>query len=367
LTKSYSNLLNTSQLYAGKDNDLVSEVTVASKKSPSPNGITVFDVAKHAGVSIATVSRALSGNRPVSEKLRLRVQSSADQLGYTVNLVGRALRQKKTSTLGLVIPDLENPFFSSLAQSISRSFAASEVDVVVASSDNDIKQEKRAVKAFIGWQVDACVIIPSDEVRSAEAVMLASSHVPTIQFDRLVPTVSIPFVGCDNFAGMRLISEHIDKFVDINLQPLIFVGGGESSSSGRERSAAFLNLRPDVERLEGRFSFEWGQAAGKQILDSGRSNGTIVTAADIIALGVISVLLSGGHQIPEDFRVIGFDDVGMSYLAHPTLTTVRQPIAEMTDAIKKVVAGDGPRGAASKKTIFEPTLVIRESSPAIRI
>lgn len=334
------------------------------KKLRSPNGVTVFDVAQHAGVSIATVSRALSGNRPVSEKLRLRVQSSADELGYKVNLVGRALRQRKTSTLGLVIPDLENPFFSSLAQNISRSFAASEIDVVVASSDNDIEQERRAVTAFLGRQVDACVVIPSDEVGSAEAVMLASSHVTTIQFDRSVPSAPIPFVGCDNSAGMRLVSEHIDQSVDIHRRPVVFVGGGESSSSGRERSAAFLTLRPSVDHFEGRFSFEWGQVAAKQILDRGTSAGTIVTAADVIALGVISVLLSSGYRIPEDFRVIGFDDVGVSYLAHPTLTTIRQPVADMTDAIKRVVAGEAPPGPrAEQKTLFEPTLVVRESSP----
>ena len=164
---------------------------------------------------------------------------------------------------------------------------------------------------------------------------------------------------------MRLISEHIDNSVDIKRQPVVFVGGGESSSSGRERSAAFLELRPKVQHFEGRFSFEWGQAAAKQILDSGMSAGTIVTAADVIALGVISVVLSGGYRIPEDFLVIGFDDVGVSYLAHPTLTTVRQPMAEMTDAIRKLVAGDKPpKLSSNKKTLLKPTLVVRESSPA---
>lgn len=335
-----------------------------AKKFPSPSGVTVFDVASHAGVSIATVSRALTGNRPVSEELRQKVQKSADALGYKVNLVGRALRQKKTSTVGLVIPDLENPFFSSLAQNISRSFAASEVDVVVASADNDIEQEKRAVTSFLGRQVDACVLIPNDEVASKEAVKLASDYVPTIQFDRLVPGAAIPYIGCDNAAGMRLISEHIDRAVDTTSQPVIFVGGGESSSSGRERSAAFLALRPGVSHYEGSFSFDWGQRAANKILEGGQTAGTIVTAADVIALGVISVLLSGGYRIPEDFRVVGFDDVGVSYLAHPTLTTVRQPLAEMTEAIRDMVAGETtPAPAKNRKTLFEPTLVIRDSSP----
>lgn len=348
---------------AAKDNILESGVDMARHKS-SPGGVTVFDVAKHADVSIATVSRALSGKRNMSEELRRRVLDSAEVLGYKVNLVGRALRQRKTSTLGLVIPDLENPFFSSLAQSISRSFSESEIDVFVASADNDIEQEKRAITSFLGRQVDACVLIPSDEIASLEAVSFASTYVTTIQFDRLVPSVAIPYVGCDNAAGMKLICEHIDRTVDESAQPVIFFGGGESSSSGRERSRAFLNLRPEVEHYEGRFSVDWGQTMAKQVLNSGRRRATIVAAADVIALGAISVILANGLRIPEDVRVIGFDDVGVSYLAHPTLTTVRQPMAEMTEAIRQLVTGGYSASETPPlRTLFEPTFVARESSP----
>lgn len=332
-----------------------------AKKSAPQGVVTVFDVADHAGVSIATVSRALSGNRRVSESSRRKVLRSAEELGYQVNLVGRALRQKKTSTLGLVIPDLENPFFSGLAQQLSRSFSESEIDLLVASSDNTIEQEKRAVQSFLGRQVDALVMIPSDEVASAESVELAHSYVPTIQFDRRVPQLSTPFVGCDNDAGMKLIDEHLATSVELDRQPLYFVGGGSSSSSGRERSDSFHRLRPDARFLEGRFSFEWGQEAAQRILEAGATSGTIITAADVVALGAISWLISSGFRIPHDFRVVGFDDVGVSYLAHPTLTTVRQPVTEMTEAIRALLTGEKEFVTTNQR--FAPTLQVRDSSP----
>lgn len=329
------------------------------KKSVS-QGVTVFDVAEHAGVSTATVSRALSGSRPMSEELREKVKQSAAALGYQVNLVGRALRQRKTSTIGLVIPDFENPFFSSLAQAISRRFAQSDAEVLVASADNNVETELRAVQSFLGRQVDALVIIPNDEVSSSQALKIASDSVPTVQLDRFVPSLDIPFIGCDNEAGMDLVSDYITRSVDIESQPVILIGGGESSSSGHERSSRFLSRTAVDRHLEGSFSFEWGQQAAQSLLGDGVARGTLVCGADVIAIGVISWLHSQGLSIPSDFRVIGFDGVGVAELAHPRLTTVLQPVDEMSEAIEKLLSSGIKSSNAVQR--FRPTLVERESA-----
>ena len=330
------------------------------KKSVS-QGVTVYDVAEHAGVSIATVSRALSGSRPMSDELREKVQQSAAVLGYNVNLVGRALRQRKTSTIGLVIPDFENPFFSSLAQGISRRFTKSEAEVLVASADNNAESELRAVQSFLGRQVDALVMIPNDEDSSAEALKMASDNVPTVQFDRFVPGLDIPFIGCDNKAGMDLVSDYITRSIDTESQPVILVGGGKSSSSGHERSSRFLSNTTVTRHLEGSFSFEWGQQAVQSLLDDGVARGTLVCGADVIAIGAVSWLLSQGYSIPSDFRVIGFDGVGVAQLAHPTLTTVLQPVDEMTEAIEKLFSSGSSKSAKAIQR-FRPVLVERESA-----
>lgn len=331
-------------------------------RTEGSSGVTGHDVALHAGVSIATVSRALSGNRQMSDELKARVLDSAEALGYQVNLVGRALRKKLTSTFGLVIPDLENPFFSSLAQNVSRSFAQSEVDVLIASADNDVGRELRAVQSFLGRQVDGIVLIPHDEKESRTALENASRLVPTIQFDRFVPGSDVPFVGCDNRFGMKLVAEHIAKHRQVFPEKVFFVGGGQSSSSGRERSSAFMEFMPHADFRDGSFGFSWGQEAAKQILSEGYRKGIIACAADVIALGTSSMLISMGRSVPEDFKVIGFDDVGVSFLAHPTLTTVRQPVAEMTSAIGQFISSHASKGI-KPLGLFRPALVVRESSP----
>jgi LacI family transcriptional regulator len=326
--------------------------------------ITIRDVAIHAGVSIATVSRALSGNRPMSPQLRERVLTSVDALGYHPNLVGRALRQKKTSTVGLIIPDLENPFFSALAQQVGRRFSESGTDVLVISVDNNLDLELRAVRSFLGRQVDGLVMIPCDETESREAVQLASTHVSTLQLDRFVQSIEISFVGCDNTAGIDLVISHIDEFVDETSQPVIIIGGGSSTSSGRERVKELTLHRPRSLVFDGDFSFEWGRRAVAEILSKGIRRGTIVATADVIALGVTSALIATGSSVPKDFRVIGFDDVGLAYLAHPTLTTVSQPLMDMADSIFSFMMANPQSSQFQARRIFRPELVVRESSPA---
>ena len=326
--------------------------------------ITIRHVAIHAGVSIATVSRALSGNRPMSPQLQERVLTSVDALGYHPNLVGRALRQKKTSTIGLIIPDLENPFFSALTQRISRRFADSGTDVLVISADNKLELELRAVRSFLGRQVDGLVMIPCDENESGEAVQLASTHVSTLQLDRFVDGVDLSFVGCDNTSGINLVIAHIDEFVDEASQPVIIIGGGSSTSSGRERVQELTRHRPRSLVFDGDFSFDWGRRSIAEILSQGIRRGTIVTTADVIALGVTSALTTTGNSVPKDFRVIGFDDVGVAYLAHPTLTTVSQPLADMADSIFSFMITNPQSSQLQARRIFSPELVVRESSPA---
>lgn len=332
---------------------------------PSSRPVTMAEVAAHAGVSIATVSRALSQNRPMSPVLRDRVLRAAEDLGYRVNLVGRTLRRRRSSTVGLVVPDLDNPFFASLAQHLSRKFEAAAIDLLVFSADSNLAIERRGVQSFLGRQVDALVIIACHERDSEPSIDMASRSVVTIELDRKVRSPAAHFVGCNNGYGMKLIHEHVVADVDQRDQPVVFVGGSLASSSGRERLAGFQKWFRDRPVLVGTFDVGWGQRAAEQIVADGMSKGTVIAAADIIALGLMSRLHAFGYRVPEDFRVIGFDGVGVSYLAHPTLTTVRQPVEKISQAILDLVV----QGASGKglervsRTTVRPAMVYGESSP----
>ena len=325
--------------------------------------VTMADVARHAGVSAATVSRALSGTRPMSPEIRSKVVEAAEELGYRVNLVGRMLRQRRSATAGLIVPDLDNPFFCALAQHLSRTFVPSGLDLLIFSADSNLDTELRGVQSFIDRQVDALVLIPFHEEESSGNVAVATGSVVTIQLDRRVPESDAHFVGCDNSHGMHLIRQHVSENVDTERQPVIFVGGDEISSSGKERLEGFQReFGTEALALNGSFDATWGISAAREILDRGFRSGTVVAAADVIALGITSHLHAQGLRVPEDFRVIGFDGVGVSHLAHPTLTTVRQPVEAMSRAIVSIV---GSEKVGDTQTIrLEPELVVGESSPA---
>ena len=253
-----------------------------------------------------------------------------------------------------------------MAQRVSRAFIDSNIDVFISSADNDIELERRAIQAFLGRQVDGLVLIPCSEIASKDNVLLADRTVMTVQFDRRVLSVPTRYVGCDNRHGMRLVVKHLRQDVDLERQPPFFIGAGTASSSGRERLMAFKNAMPDAKFRSGSFSFEWGQKAVHDLIDTGTTAATIVTAADVIALGVIAGAQERGYRVPQDFRVIGFDDVGVSFLAHPSLTSVRQPVDKMTATIVEMVlerVSEGPGAIRGAKRVFKPDLIIRESSP----
>lgn len=329
-----------------------------------PRRATVAEVAQRAGVSPATVSRALNGIRGVDPDLQSRVLEAADELGYRVNLLGRALRQQRTATVGLLVPDLENPFFSGLAQHLGRAFATPGIDLLVFSADSSLETEERGVRSFIGRQVDALVIIPVHEVDSGATIHLATSAVATVQLDRRVPGTAAHFVGVDNRRGMSLVHTHIEQAVDLERQPVVYVGAAPVSSSAHERLDAFRQLfGADAPVLLGSFDVAWGQAAAETLVAEGWRAGTVVTAADVIAIGLMHRLQSLGHAVPEDFRVVGFDGIGTATrLAHPTLTTVRQPVEQIARAVRDLVEGESPDAPVLRR--LRPTLIAGRSSPA---
>jgi len=326
---------------------------------PLTRSATMADVARLAGVSVATVSRTLSGTRAVDPVMQHRVTEAAEQLGYQVNLVGRALRQTRSSTVGLVLPDLENPYFSALAQQLSRAF--SDPDLLVFSADGSLETESRGVRSFLGRQVDALVLIPVHEQLSETSVSAAAAAVHTIQLDRRVPGTAASYVGVSNRAGMQLVHDHVTRDVDVSTHPVVYVGATPDSSSAHERLDGMHRwFSPEIPTFLGDFSAAWGREAAARILADGLTGATIVTAADVIALGVLAHLLHQGRSVPDEFRVIGFDGIGAAALAHPSLTTVRQPVEKMARSIRSLIESDDE---ASSRW-FEPDLVLGATSPA---
>lgn len=325
--------------------------------------ITMKDVAAHAGVATSTASRVLSGARPTSPEVRERVLRSASELGYRVNLLGRALRLQHTGVVGLLVPDLDNPFFAALTEHLSRAVERSGIELLVASAGGSLEAEYRGVQSFLGRQIQSLVMIPSDEVESRPALEAAMAEVVTVQLDRRVLVSGALYVGCDNVEGMRLVAEHVQEQVPVESQPVVFVGAGPRSSSAHERLDGFRTHFPGAPVLLGDFDVRWGQQAADELVERGFESGTVVAAADVIALGLLGRLQSRGYRVPRDFRVIGFDGVGVTPLAYPPLTTVRQPVEQMSQAILGLLTGSGEVADGGGDIRLKPALVAGQTSP----
>ncbi|MFJ6214836.1 LacI family DNA-binding transcriptional regulator [Streptomyces sp. NPDC092296] len=292
--------------------------------------VTLKDVARLSGCSVATVSRVLAGTRPVGAETARRVREAAESLGYRPNQVARALRSRSTGTIGLVLPQITNPFFPSLVRELEHALHAGGRAVLLADCDDDPAIEAARISALLDRQVDALLVIPVDEKRSRAAVTAAAARVPLVLLDRACGPGVADSVGIDNAAGMALVLEHLAA---TGRRRICFVGAAGTNSAAVERRAAYeagvAALDPQAPgRVElGDFSVAWGRAAVDRIWPDRPD--AIVCANDLIALGALRRLQQLSVDVPGEVAVTGFDDIPIATLADPDLTTVRQPSGEL--------------------------------------
>jgi LacI family transcriptional regulator len=295
-----------------------------------PMYVTIRDVARAAGVSVATASRALSGGRNVSRASSQAVLAASERLGYRANTVARSLRTQSTATVGMVVPRISNPYFPRLVEAVERQLSTSGRELLLCDSQNDPLVEASRVEALLDRRVDGLIFIPCDGERSAATLVRAQRVVPVVQMDRFVPGFDVDFVGVDNQLGMSLVVEHLRR---AGCRTFALVSSRTGDSAARARLAAYRDTVGHEDggsrTLLGDFSVDWGREAAAELLANGSLPDALVCAADVIALGVNAALGEAGVRVPHDVAVTGFDDIAFASVSTPALTTLRQP----TDAI----------------------------------
>jgi LacI family transcriptional regulator, galactose operon repressor len=328
---------------------------------------TIHDVARQAGVSASTVSRALSGSRRVRPELVRRVSEAAKTLGYRHNAVARALRTHRSNTIGMVVPQISNPFFPLLVEALERRLQQDGLDLLLCDSQQDTAVEARRLRALMERQVDGIIVSPLDAVASAAAVRAIAERVPLIQVDRRVDGVVGDWVGADDAAG---IGQLVDLLVARGRRRLAFVSAAFTNSSAVQRAQAFdaalrrQGLTAAAPPLLGSFDVRWGLEAAHRL--PWADVDAVVCGNDVIALGMLRGLRLAGVRVPEDVAVTGFDDIAFAEISDPPLTTVRQQWDVMADECARLLTrenggegrGEGPRGIA-----IAPVLKARASTP----
>lgn len=327
--------------------------------------VRLRDVAEHAGVSRSTASRVLSGNGSVSPEARHAVLDAKDRLGYCGDRIARALRTRRTGTVGMLVPDIANPFFAELIEAMTRELESAAVDLLLADSHGSVRAEARWLVGLSERRVEGLLVVPVHHHRSGDALRGAARTLPLVQLDRQVDGLPADFVGVDNYAGLAAVVTHL---TERGIARVALVGGPESSSTGRSRSLAFERAVADSQSLTvcarefGEFSTAFGREAARRIM-RGPLPGAIVCASDIIALGVLAELRRCQIAVPAKVLVTGFDGILMAELIEPTLTTVVQPCdviaAEACRLLGLRLSGDA---ADPRHHHVAPRLVVRGSS-----
>lgn len=327
--------------------------------------VTVRDVAKLAGVSPATASRALSGSVPVSPEVKRKVFRASEELGWSANALARALRTQRTDTVGIVVPAVNNPYFMAVVDVMEAELAASDRSLMVCDSRDSVAIEAHRVDLLVSRMVDGLVVVPSGGADSLPALQRAADRVPTVLIDRWVEGAGLDYVGTDNAEGMRLVVEHLQA---AGVRSMAFIGARTATSTavGRLESfraqAARHHLRVVAEEL-GEYSFTWGETAARRLLDAELPD-AVVCGADIVACGVLNQLHQAGVAVPGRVRVVGFDDLPLDQITYPPLTSVRQAMAEQAqEALRLLDARAEDPSRPSSRSVLAPSLVVRESSP----
>lgn len=328
--------------------------------------VTIRDVAARAGVSVATASRALSGNRSVSAANLRTVTRAAEELGYRPNRIASALRRQVTDTIGLVVPQISNPFFPMLIEAVHTQLQSSPKQLLLCDAMQDPDTEGKRLQALLDHKVDGILISPCDSERSRDAVRAASQRIPLVQVDRQIPGQGSDWVGVDDTAAMQLVVSHV---LERGARRVVFIGATPSGASSAHLRMTSFNDAVARLGLEGRppllgeFTSEWGVAAGRILLDRGDLPDAVVCASDTIALGVLRVLVGASVRVPEDVLLTGFDDVGAAQLSIPSLTTVRQPFDVLArEALRLLNERISGRDLPGQRIAVSPELVIREST-----
>jgi LacI family transcriptional regulator len=328
--------------------------------------ITIRDVAARAGVSVATASRALSGSRPVSPSNLRQVTKAADALAYRPNRIAAALRRQVSDTIGLVVPQISNPFFPALIEAVHTQLQASTKQLLLCDSMQDPSEERHRLQALLDHQVDGILISPCDAAGSLEAIRAAARRVPIVQMDRRISGEATDWVGVDDTNGMALVIEHL---AGGGAKTAIFVGADpSSSSSARLRLAGFADAaaRVGLTTLPPRlrdFTTLWGVAAATEIVGLSELPDAVVCANDLIALGLLRQFARAGVQVPRDVLVTGFDDIAVAELSTPSLTTIRQPYdAVAREALRLLTNRVERADAPAQQIAVSPQLVVREST-----
>jgi LacI family transcriptional regulator len=328
---------------------------------------TIVDVAEHAGVSTTTVSRVLNGTISVNPEMSAKVRASVAALNYRPSRAARALRSRRAKTVGLLISDIQNPFFTALIRGVEDVAQQNGYSLILCNSDEDPRKERQYLEVLCAEQVSGAIIVPTSEHQPG-LKMFREQRIPVVTIDRRIRDRDTDAVLVDNVRGA---SEAVTHLLQNGYRRVGIITGPMATTTGSERlegyrqalSSAGIEYDHTLVRC-GSFREESGCLLAEELLDLDQPVDALFAGNNAMSFGVFKAIDSRGLRVPEDIGMVGFDDMPWASLRAISLTTVAQPVYELgnTAASRLFQRLLYPDVFSRQEIVLTPWLCIRGSS-----
>lgn len=326
---------------------------------------TIEDVAKHAGVSISTVSRVLNGRGRVKDEIVASVRAAVQELHYTPNRAARSLRTQQTKIIGLLISDIQNPFFTVLIHAIEDVAQRNGYSLILCNSDENEQKECQYAEVLCAENIAGAIIVPTHD-KSRSLRIFDNNAIPVVAIDRRVPHVDTILV--DNKRGAYEAVRHL---IENDYRRIGVITGPQNKTTGRERLEGYYQALREAGIAEdpafvryGTFKMDSGQKLAGKLLDVQPGIDALFVANNLMTLGALNAIHQRDLQIPRDLGLVSFDEMPWAALGSISLTTVTQPVYEIgsTAAMRLFQRMQNPGAFTHQEIVLTPTLTIRASS-----
>lgn len=329
---------------------------------------TIKDVARVAGLAISTVSAVINRSAPVSEDAIERVQQAIMQTGYVPHGAARSLRSGRSNLIGLVLPNIANPHFASVAREVENICLARGLTTVVFSTGQDAQRESRVLTMMRLQRVAGLIVIPTRSDAEHGETLVGQIHVPTVLLDMQVDGLPFDVVKTDNVEAGRLATEHLVGLGHRRIGMIVGIPGLATSDDRhagylRAHQQAGLAVDPQLS-VPGMFDQAASHDAVERLFNLADPPTAIVTVSNMALMGVLFAIRERRVEVPKDLSIVGIDDLEFSAILNPRPTVVVTPILEMARRAIEMLLDEIATGAkpSGKWEIWRPRLLVRESS-----
>ena len=323
--------------------------------------VHISDIARMAGVSSATVSRVINGTAKVNAEKARRVEEAIRETGFKPNEIARSLYKKSSRLIGYIVPSILNIFLSEIGRAVEDEAFRNGYKMILCNSDENPEKEAAYIKMLTGMNADGIIITANNEHLEEE---IRGCPIPTVVLDKSAGIGYTASVQSDNYTGGHIAAEHL---IECGCGKIVLMRGPQQYSSSQQRFLGYVDACNEhhIQPLfvNSRYSYEEGLRSSLELFERYPDADGILASSDMVAFALYKVLSQQGRRVPDDVMIVGYDNVGLSRLMIPALTTVAQPIETIGRLCVKMIIEQTEKGTIEKKeNILPVSLEIRETT-----